>query len=388
MLGEPGVSFVDNVRLVVDQAPETEITALAADVFQPDTWYATTHAKLFRSMDDGDGWELINSFPDDEETAHIRVNNFKPGQLAVVTNATAGGSRLYVSDDCGENWRRLASTAFGINDLAWTTRQGESVLIMATDKGLFELLLQPGASPVQIVVDAGRPPTLGFNAVAAAVGVLGTPYVAAAVRSISGVSVYLSTRSGPSISFFFEPLGIKDENVSVLEIQQDGPRTFLWAGLALKTGSEAGRGAVRWELQAGKSGDPAPMLHGWDGGSCLGLAFTGSFAYAATYEKGVLWLDLRKGEQASWRAPLRESGLKIREDDVRAFQPVTALAADPRRNLVMAGGSSGIYRSADDGTSYQLVSNKVFLDRVTVSQTRLFCSGDHKVDVVSEDEAE
>ena len=77
----------------------------------------------------------------------------------------------------------------------------------------------------------------------------------------------------------------------------------------------------------------------------------------------------------------------LREDDVRAFQPVTALAADPRQDIVMAGGSSGIYRSTDNGTSYQVCSNKVFIDRVTVSQTRLFCSGHHDVKVVSEDEA-
>jgi hypothetical protein len=401
MLAEPGVSFLDNVRLVVDEVPEHDITALAADAFQPNTWYATTQAKLFRSMDNGEGWELINRFPDDEETAHIRVNNFKPGQLAVVTNPTSGaGSRLYVSDDCGETWRGsdntafVANTPFAINDLAWTSRQGESVLIMATNNGLFELLLQPGASPVQIEVDSSKP-TLGFNAVAAAVGVRGTAYVAAAARSISGVSVYLSTKGGPSNTY--DPIGLKDENVSVLEVQEDGPRTFLWAGLALKTGSDAGKGAIRWELQAGSASAPTSMIRGWDGGSCHGLAFSGSFAFAATHDKGVLWLDLNKGEQASWRAPLRESGLKIREDDVRAFQPVTALAAaaqpvaaltaEPRQNIVMAGGASGIYRSTDIGTSYQLCSNKIFLDRVTVSPTRLFVSGDHEVAVVSEDEA-
>jgi 3-hydroxymyristoyl/3-hydroxydecanoyl-(acyl carrier protein) dehydratase len=395
MLAEPGVSFVDNVRLVVDQVPEKEITALAADVFQPHTWYATTGAKLFRSMDDGEGWELINSFPDDEETVHIRISNIKPGQLAVVTNPTAAaGSRLYISDDCGETWRRVANTTFAINDLAWTSRQGDSVLIMATNNGLFELLVQPGANPVQIVVDAARPNTLGFEAVAAAVGVRGTPYVAAAVRSISGVSVYLSTKGGPSNSY--DPIGLKEENVNVLEVQQDGPRTFLWAGLRVAPG-EAGKGAVRWELQAGSAGAPTSMIKGWAGGSCNGLAFSGQFVFAATHDNGVLWLDLSKGEQASWRAPLLESGLKIREDNVHLFQEVTALAAAsqpatsasdaPPQNIVMAGGSSGIYRSTDNGTNYQLCSNNVFLNRVTVSPTRLFCSGDHEVEVVSEDEA-
>jgi len=397
MLAEPGVSFVDNVRIVVDRVPTSEISALAADAFQPNTWYATTKADLFRSMDDGQGWELVNSFPAGEETAHIRVNNFKPGQVAVVTNPSAGaGSKLYVSDDCGENWRNLSNPAFTINDLAWTTRDDDSVLIMATDNGLFELLLQPGATPVQISVDKTRQ-TVGFTAVAAAVGVRGTAYVAAAVRSISGVSVFLSTKGGGSDTF--EPLGLKDENVAQLEIEQNGPRTFLWAGLFLKTGSDAGRGAVRWELQAGSASAHTFMSRGWVGGSCHGLAFSGSLAFAATHDNGVLWLDMNKGEQASWtwRAPLKESGLKIREDDVRTFQPVTALAAasqtasalDPNRspiNIVMAGGATGIYRSTDNGTSYQVCSNKEFLDKVTVSQTWLFVSGAHEVTVVSEDD--
>jgi hypothetical protein len=89
--------------------------------------------------------------------------------------------------------------------------------------------------------------------------------------------------------------------------------------------------------------------------------------------------------------------LKIREDDVRTFQPVTALAAasqiasalDPARspiNVVMAGGATGIYRSIDNGTSYQVCSNNEFLDKVTVSQTWLFVSGNHEVTVVSEDD--
>ncbi len=388
MLAEAGVSFVDNVRLVVDQVPEKDITALAADVFQPHTWYATTHNKVFRSMDDGDGWELINTFPDNEEIAHLRVNNSKPGQIAVVTNPSSGDvSRVYVSPDCGETWDRVAGTAFMINDLAWTSRGNESVLIMATDKGLHDLLLAPLTGPLLITVDPSKP-SLGFNAVAAAISVRGTPYVAAAVRSSSGVSVYLSAKAGPSSPYSFEPLGLKDENVHVLEVQQDGARIYLWAGL-WAIGNEPGKGAVRWELQGGSAGDPVPMNRRWDGGSCLGLAFNDSFAFAATHDKGVLWLDLSKkaAEEFTWRAPLKESGLKVREDEVHDFDEVDALASVTGQSIVMAGGSSGIYLSKDNGTSYTLCSNKVFADRVTVSPTRLFVSGPHDVAVVSEDEA-
>jgi len=381
ILAEPGVSYVDRVRLLVDDVPEKDISSLAADAFQSDTWYATTGARLYRSMDDGEGWELIDSFANDEETKRIRVNSFQAGQVAVVTRLPNGSSRLYVSDDCGETWRPLALLAFAINDLAWTSRQTTPVLIMATDNGLFELSLQPGASPIQIQVDASKP-TMGFTAVAASVGIRGTFFVGAAARGAGGI--YLSSQGGQSNSFSM--IGLKGENVQVLETQQDGVRTFLWAGIAV-AGNEPGRGCFRWELQGtAPPGAGVSMQKNWAGGSCHALGFTNAFAYAATHDKGVLWLDLSKGEQASWNTPVVECGLKLRDDN-RTFQPVTALAADPEQNLVLAGGPAGIYRSSDNGTSYESVSSKAFLDKVTLPDTWLFCSGDHKVEVVNENEA-
>jgi hypothetical protein len=153
-------------------------------------------------------------------------------------------------------------------------------------------------------------------------------------------------------------------------------------------GNEPGRGAYRWELQgsAPPTGGVA-VQRGWDGGSCHGLAFKGSFVFAATHEKGVLWLDLSKGDEATWHAPVLGSGLPIRDVE-RNFHPIEALAADPQQRLVMAGGIQGIYRSQDNGTSYENCSSREFRDKVTLPSTWLFCSGDHAVEVVTEDEAE
>ncbi|HEY6231054.1 MAG TPA: hypothetical protein VIW64_07315, partial [Pyrinomonadaceae bacterium] len=89
----------------------------------------------------------------------------------------------------------------------------------------------------------------------------------------------------------------------------------------------------------------------------------------------------------AWHAPVTTCGLPIRGQADLRFHPVTAVAGDAETNIVLAGGPLGIYRSTDNGTSYQSSSSKVFPDRVTLPDTWLFVSGEHKVEVVSEDEA-
>jgi hypothetical protein len=380
MLAEAGVSYVDNVRLLVDEVPDAEVSCLARDSFQPHTWYATTQARLFRSMNDGEGWELMERFAENESTVRVCANPFQAGQVALITNLSTG-SRIYLSDDCGESWRRIAETAFTTSDVAWVIRQRVPLLMLATDKGLFELSLQADASPVQIPVDASRP-TMGFWAIACAVGIKGEVFVAAATRGANGV--FLSTKGGQAKSF--DLIKTAGDDIRVLEMQQDDVRTFLWGGVTV-AGNEPGKGCFRWELL----GDTPPgaatnMIKGWVGGSCHGLAFTEKLAFAATHDKGVLWLDLDKGSQASWNAPLVESGLKLRDDN-RTFQPVHAIAASPPDNLAMAGGPAGIFASNDGGTNYRFCSARVFMEKVTLPETWLFCSGEHKVEVVSEDEA-
>jgi hypothetical protein len=379
-LAEPGVSYVDKVRLLVDEVPDGNTSALAADASQPHTWYAATGSTLFRSVDDADGWERISSFPD-QQVSLVRANTQRPGMVAIVCSLGDKGSRLYVSSDCGETWRALAQTAFAISDLAWTSRGGAPLLMLATDEGLYELSLQPEASPVQVLVDATRP-TLGFYAVAASVGIRGTFFVAVAGRGATGV--FLSSRGGRPNTFTH--IGLKDENVRVLEVQLDGVRTFLWAGVTV-AGNEPGRGCYKWELRGAEPPERMiAMAKGWDGGSCHSLAFKGSYVFAATHFKGVLWLDLSKGDDAAWHQPVLGCGLPIRDVE-RIFHPVEAVAADPDQRFVLAGGPLGIYRSGDDGTNYEHCSSKEFRDRVTVPNTWLFCSGDHSVEVVTEDAA-
>lgn len=376
LLAERDVSYVENVRLNLKEVPEKDVASLAADHFQANTWYSATGADLFRSMNDGEGWEIVSRFPD-EQIELVRTNKIKAGLLAVVTRLPEKGSRLYFSADCGETWRNLAQTDFTINDLSWTWRDGLPLMILATDEGLYSLSLQAETSPVQILVDPQKP-KLGFYAVAASTDIRGTFYIAAAARNLGGV--FLSAQGGKSESF--TNIGLQGEDVRVLEMQQDAVRTFLWAGVTV-AGNEAGKGAFRWELQGSEMPHQAAEFRkGWEGGSCHGLAFKDALVFAGTHEKGVLWLDTSKGEAASWHAPLLEGGLPIRDAE-RIFFPIDAVASRSGQDFVLIGGKRGVFRSGDDGTNYESVSRKVFADKVTIPPTWLFCSGEHEIEIVS-----
>ncbi|HEX8738168.1 MAG TPA: putative baseplate assembly protein [Pyrinomonadaceae bacterium] len=377
LLAERDVSYVENVRLHLDEVPENDISSVTVDYFQPQTWYSATGSKLFRTMDDGEGWELINVFAD-EKIDLIRTNKIKAGMLATVTRLKDKGSRLYVTADCGETWRRLAQTDFIINDLTWTWRDGAPLLILATDDGLYELSLQLGASPVQILVDQQKP-KLGFYAITSSMGIRGTFYIAVAARNLGGI--YLSADGGKSLSF--TNIGLQGDDVRALEIQQDGVRTFLWAGVTV-AGNEAGKGCFRWELQGATMPNTVVKFQkGWEGGSCLGIAFKDSLVFAGTFQKGVLWLDTSKGEAAPWHVPLLECGLPLRDAE-KSFHPIEAIASLSGQKYVLAGGKRGVYRSSDNGTTYESVSQKVFDDKVTLPETWLFCSGTHRIEIIPE----
>jgi len=258
------------------------------------------------------------------------------------------------------------------------TRGETEVLFLATSVGLYELALEEGASPVPISVDVKNPDP-GFFAVTVSTDIRGRSSVAVAARSTDGV--YLSTENGQPGTF--KHIGLKAEDIRVLESQADGPRRFLWAGVAA-SGSEVGKGCFRRELT---SADESWVLFdkNWKGGSCLGLTLVGTKTIAATHRAGVLWIDSARAERAEWQTPDVRCGLPLREGD--RFHRVSDVAADPEGRLILAGGPEGIFRSKDGGRHYERCSSKEFLDNVTLPETWLFCSGEHEIEIVSQDEA-
>ncbi|MCI0398269.1 MAG: putative baseplate assembly protein [Chloroflexi bacterium] len=379
-LAEPGVRWVDRVRLLVEEVPDKLVATVAADFFQEDTWFVGSESTLFRSLDAGTGWEPAAHFTDETITV-VRPHPNVPGHVVVATQLPqSGNSRLYVSRDCGETWETVSQTAFKVVDLAWMLRGDVSILLLATDKGLYELPLRPGGSPVQLVVDPGDQ-NRGFYTVASATDARGGVSVAVASQHLGGV--FLSSEGGRTETFRL--IGLKNEDVRQLTVQYDGPRTFLWAGITATGGDDPGKGCFRWELRGAE--DPAEgwrdFSKGWKGGSCLGVAFLGTMVMAASHRAGVLKLDPNR--KATWEAPDVRCGLPLR--DPGRFHPVITVAADPQARLVMAGGVEGIYRSQDEGVTYSNASSREFAEKVTLPETWLFVSGEHDITVVGEDEA-
>ncbi|MCG5464651.1 putative baseplate assembly protein [Micromonospora sp. MED01] len=392
---EPGVRYVESVRFVVDEAPDADVRALAVDQYQPRTWYAGRGPVLFRSSNGGSGWEPAGRF--DGETvlrvapapAPVRPGIVaRPGSVAVVTLRASGGSRVHLSTDLGETWSLLTDLDSRISDVAWLDRDGAGALLVATDTGLYEVSLLPGAVPLQILVDptdADR----GFYAVRTFVSERGAPGVAVAAQASFGV--YLSTGGGRPGSFGH--VGLANVDNRVLAVQYDGPATLLWSGAGEPDPKKPGQGCHRTRLFESDVKWQS-MQAGWIGGTCRDLAFTGQQAVAATQSGGVLRLDTLAA-QPQWQAVSVNCGLPLR--DRTRFVPVDAIAVSgstaggaaaggtgPTERLILAGGERGVHRSAD-AVTWTPSANQATADVVTVPDTWLLCSGEHDIEVVRQD---
>jgi baseplate J-like protein len=380
---EPGVRYVDTVRFVIDEAPDHDVRALAADQYQSQTWYAGAGEVLFRSSNGGLGWEPAGRFPGETVTRVVPAPAparpgivSRPGSVAVVTRrADNAGSRVYWSTDLGETWNPLAELDVTIGDIAWLDRDGSGTMLMATDTGLFEVSLLAGAVPQQTLVDPADVDR-GFYAVRAFVSERGVPGVAVAAQAQYGV--YLSTEGGRRGTF--RQIGLSNVDNRVLSVQYDGSATLLWVGTGEPDPKKAGQGCYRARLFETDIKWQA-VGQGWVGGTCRGLALAGTMLVAATQSGGVVRLDTTAPTPA-WQAVAVNSGLPLR--DRTRFDPVDALAAGSGQ--LLAGGVKGVYRSAN-AVDWVVSANQSTVDLVTVPDTWLLCSGQHEITVVRGDAA-
>ncbi|MGW5361052.1 baseplate J/gp47 family protein [Actinopolymorpha pittospori] len=380
---ELGVRYVEDVRFVVPDAPSERVRAVAADEYEKDTWYAGAGELLCRSTNGARGWEPVRRFPEEEVRRIVPAPaatrpgmNARPGRVAVVTRHVGGSSRVYVSTDLGESWERVAELEAGITDLAWTDRDAAGGLLVATDAGLYDLPLLPGAVPLQVLVEP-TDPSRGFTAVETFVSERGVAGVAVAAQATAGV--YVSTAGGQPGTFV--NVGLTGIDTRALTVQLDGPATVLWAGVGEPDANRPGRGCfrarlfeatVRWEQ----------LSSGWTGGTCWDLAFTPGRAVAATQSGGVLVADTTSATPA-WLASSVNSGLPLR--DRTRFDPVQAVAtnaATATTRVTLVGTNRGVYASTDLAT---WTAAHQTTDVVTIPDTWLLCSGDHNIEVVYDD---
>jgi hypothetical protein len=384
VLKEPGVRWVSDVRLLVDQAPNGDVQCVEPDPHQPQTWYVCSSDTLFRSLNDGAGWEPLISFPD-ELVRLARRHTDRPGLLAVVTDPSGepDASMLYVSTDCGETWlEQRWRFNFHVEDLVWVTRDDSPLLLLATDKGLYELTPGKGGVPEQVKIDS-TDPDRGLYAIVAIREARGIDTVAVAMQNTGGI--YLSNRAGRS-NTFRRISGLEGKDIRKLTIQQLAGSASLWAGTYVSGGDDPGSGCFHWQLR-GTEDDPAgwkEFKKGWKGGSCRWLATRGAEVLAATHRDGVVRLNIQSA-QPTWRSSSVQSGLPLR--DAGRFQLVHCVAVGPE-GLIVAGvggqhDQTGVYTSRD-GEQYTESSVSEFRDRITLPETWLFVSGEHEIEVVRE----
>ena len=390
---EPGVLFVDRVRLELDQVPDAEAVALAAVGDRPGTWFVAQRDTLFATTNAADGWEAFGSFPGETVRAVAPYPPPAPGRAAatrhpglvgLVTNL-GEGARVHVSTDLGQTWRRVAELGFPLADLAWIDRDGVPVLLVVGENGLYEVTLGDDAVPVQNLVDPKRP-DLGFHSVDTFVDVRGRAGVVLAAEGAGGV--WLSASGGAPQSF--RAIRMAGEDIRFVTAQYDGPSVFLWAGRSVPDGD--GVGCLRLRLDELAHVDVGSLLTAWDdlragwtGGSCWQVAVLGDRAYAATQGGGVVTLPLREAP-LTWHGPDVNAGLPLR--DRRRFAPlraVSAAALPDGSTIVLAAGVQGVHRSVDGGTGWRPVARRTVDDVVTLPPTWLFCSGEHSVEVVRAD---
>ena len=384
-LNEPGVLYADQVTFAVDQAPEADVGAVAADPFHPSLWYAGAGDRIFRSMDDGEGWELLMRF-DDESIERIACCDSSPGLFATLSLKSSDEStisRIRLSDDCGQNWQGPHELGFQVNDLAWIRRGGQPVLLIAADEGLYQL--PPGSGPVPVAVDENNQ-GLAFYAVAAAEAPRVGTQVAVAARNSKGVYLCPDEQLED-----FRHIGLDGKDVRVLTAQRVGPRAFLWAGLAAMGGND-GDGCLRWELRRDVDGGDgwSAMGNGWKGGSCRALATHGEHVFAATFHSGVVAMDSAV-KNPEWQVPAIDCGLPLRDTE-RLLYKINDVAVAPPRGAetetippVLCGGPHGVFRSRDSARTFRNASGRTLIDHVTIGEGFLFCSGTHKVEAVHDE---
>lgn len=392
ILSVPGVRYADNIDFKVGEVPAEDVVDLILDPAQPECWFATTKTAVHLTLDHAKSWSEVFR-PQTGETRFVRRHPTRAGwaiaavvQKKLVNSKAEYNTEIHLTKDLGETWIKTnGGVDSDATDAAWIEREGRTILLIATGKGLRQFDVESGTGTAVVTVDKSIDAS-GCYAVVAYTSSSGVKMVAVAGKESKGV--FLSASGGTPSSFV--KAGLEGKDVRVLAIQKIGPRAYLWATIAAEAGA-AGKGACRRDLRDDGSLDPAGFIafeEKWEGGSCERLAFAGDLVFAASNRKGVLMLN-SSVTNPPWQLLELNCGLELM-NDVRNFEPIETVAAtlvphktEPGKTelLVLAGGKKGVYGSDGQHKIYRNVSKANHQDEVPLPARWLYCSDKHTITV-------
>lgn len=384
---EPGVVSVEQLKLNTLFAPKMNSRALAVDNYQPDTWYTSSATSLFRTVNNGKGWEKINEF--DNEISKILPFPLKAasliqnsGLLAVVTEHKDKPDQIHLSLNCGESWNNKLSLKFNqINDIAWLEKNSEPNLLIATEDALYEYAILTGTVPIKILVDHDNH-NLKIDKISISQEGSEGGIVAVFSSKESG-QIYLSKDGTAENSFKkFKDSPWNPGEVSAIIMQKRGPHHFLWV-LLNKMPNQTGNACYRRHISM--SGDDhegwIQLSAGWEAGNCYSLAFNGSLVFSASENHGVLSMDMDR-KTPEWKTLTRDEKLDL-EAITRLGDP-EQVVANPKNDLIMVAGKKGVFLSKDKTKTFENCSRSYYSDEVTLPKNWLFCSSKHEIEVEME----
>lgn len=388
LLRDQSVRFVERLAMHVADAPRA-VTSITSDLNQEHTWYCGSGSLLFRTMDDGEGWDPVATF-EAATVEVVRSHPAVPGLVVVACEVTASPERseVWASRDCGESWLRLRVVDH-VNDLTVLHQADGDTLFLAGDRGLSRMeiplelagLPPDPVTPDGIELGAGVPADTGLYAVAVVEFDNGDVSVGVSLQGKRGI---LFSHRAAQPGSFNPPVQV-GADVRRMCVRAVGSRRFLFAALTAQA-TETGYGALAVELFQAQQTPAQPtwttLSAGWTGGGCRDLAVAGDWLVAGSHRGGVLRLDLTAGNPV-WTASSIDSRLPPRQPPEGPFQPVEQVAVSPD-GVVLAAAARNLFLLPDVGERrerWRLASSDVFFDRVTLSPTWLFCPGSNQLTV-------
>ena len=218
---------------------------------------------------------------------------------------------LLKTTDCGANWSAANSglpASFRLSHVAIDPQNGDTIYV-------------------------GILPTGWMN---------GRPLDGGVFKSTDGGAVWtslpLDATTSPETGSFSGPLSIDPHNPST-----------LFVGGSLSSGAQSNP----WGLFESTDGG-STWTHTSFGNDATAVAFDAQ--HAGTLYVGVGWgVSKSTDEGVSWtKLPLPQDAIP---DDCDICVPVHVLAVDPQRpNAIYIGGTSGLWKSTDDGASWNMVT--------------------------------